>query len=56
MPEPLEGEPTSVTLESDALPQEDFRPGDLRRYPEAPGNLNLGQAELRLCLHQASLK
>jgi hypothetical protein len=44
MPEPLESEPAGVTLESDALPQEDFPPGDLRRHPEAPGNLYLGQA------------
>jgi hypothetical protein len=44
MPEPLESEPAGVTLESDALPQEDFPPGDLRRQPEAPGNLYLGQA------------
>jgi hypothetical protein len=44
MPEPLESEPTGVTLESDALPQEDFRPGDVRRRPEAPGNFYLGQA------------
>jgi hypothetical protein len=44
MPEPLESEPTGVTLESDALPQEDFPPGDVRRRPEAPGNLHLGQA------------
>jgi hypothetical protein len=44
MPEPLESEPTGITLESDALPQEDFPPGDVRRRPEAPGNLHLGQA------------
>jgi hypothetical protein len=44
MPEPLESEPAGVTLESDALPQEDFPPGDLRRHPEAPGNLYLGRA------------
>jgi hypothetical protein len=44
MPEPLESEPAGVTLESDALPQEDFPPGDVRRRPEAPGNLYLGQA------------
>jgi hypothetical protein len=44
MPEPLESEPAGVTLESDALPQEDFPPGDVRRRPEAPGNLHLGQA------------
>jgi hypothetical protein len=43
MPEPLESEPAGVTLESDALPQEDFPPGDVRRRP-APGNLYLGQA------------
>jgi hypothetical protein len=44
MPEPLESEPAGVTLESDALPQNDFPPGNLRRHPEAPGNLYLGQA------------
>jgi hypothetical protein len=44
MSEPLESELAGVTLESDALPQEDFPPGDLRRHPEAPGNLYLGQA------------
>jgi hypothetical protein len=44
MPEPLESEPAGVTLESDALPQEDFPPGDVRRRPEAPCNLYLGQA------------
>jgi hypothetical protein len=44
MPEPLESEPAGVTLESDALPQEDFPPGDVRCRPEAPGNLHLGQA------------
>jgi hypothetical protein len=38
MPEPLESEPAGVTLESNALPQEDFPPGDVRRRPEAPGN------------------
>jgi hypothetical protein len=44
MPEPLKSELAGVTPESDALPQEDFPPGDVRRRPEAPGNLNLGQA------------
>jgi hypothetical protein len=44
MPEPLESELADATLESDALPQEDFPPGDVRRLPEAPGHLNLGQA------------
>jgi hypothetical protein len=44
MPEPQESEPAGVTLESDALPQSHFPPGDLRRHPEAPGNLYLGQA------------
>jgi hypothetical protein len=44
MPEPLESEPAGVTLESDALPQEDFPPGDVKRRPEALGNLYLGQA------------
>jgi hypothetical protein len=44
MPELLESEPAGVTLESDALPQEDFPPGDVRRRPEAPVNLYLGQA------------
>jgi hypothetical protein len=44
MPEPLESEPAGVTLESDALPQEDFPPGDVRRHPEAPGLLHFGQA------------
>jgi hypothetical protein len=44
MPEPLESELAGVTLESDALPQEDFPPGDVRRRPEAPGNSYLGQA------------
>jgi hypothetical protein len=29
MSEPLESELAGVTLESDALPQEDFPPGDL---------------------------
>jgi hypothetical protein len=44
MSEPLESERAGVTLESDALPQEDFPPGNLGRHPEAPGNLYLGQA------------
>jgi hypothetical protein len=44
MPDPLKSELAGVTLESDALPQEDFPPGDVRRCPEAPGNLHLGQA------------
>jgi hypothetical protein len=44
MPELLESEPAGVTLDSDALPQEDFPPGDVRRRPEAPGKLHLGQA------------
>jgi hypothetical protein len=44
MSEPLESELAGVTLESDTLLQEDFPPGDLRRHPEAPGNLYLGQA------------
>jgi hypothetical protein len=44
MPEPLRSEPAGVTLESDALPREDFPPGDVRRCPKAPGNLYLGQA------------
>jgi hypothetical protein len=46
MSEPLESELAGVTLESDALPppQEVFPPGDLRRHPEAPGHLYLGQA------------
>jgi hypothetical protein len=44
MPEPLESEPAGVTLESDALPQEGFLPGDVRCRPEAPGNLCLGHA------------
>jgi hypothetical protein len=44
MSEPLESELGGVTLESDALPQADFPPGDLKRHPEAPGNLYLGQA------------
>jgi hypothetical protein len=42
MSEPLESELVGVTLESDALPQEDFPPGDVRRRPEVPGYL--GQA------------
>jgi hypothetical protein len=44
MPEPLENELAGVTLESDALPQEDFPPGDLRRHPEAPGHSYLEEA------------
>jgi hypothetical protein len=44
MPEPLESDLTDATLESDALPQEGFPPGDVRRHPEAPGHLYLGQA------------
>jgi hypothetical protein len=44
MPEPLESKLAGVTLESDALPQEDFPPGDVRRRPEAFGNLHIGQA------------
>jgi hypothetical protein len=44
MPEPLESELADATLESDALPQEDFPPGDVRRLPETPGHLYLGQA------------
>jgi hypothetical protein len=43
MPELLESELAGVTLESDALPQKDFPPGDVRRRPEAPGNSYLGQ-------------
>jgi hypothetical protein len=39
MSEPLESELAGVTLESDALPKEDFPPGDLRRRPEVPGHL-----------------
>jgi hypothetical protein len=44
MPEPLESELAGVTLESDALLQEDFPPGDLRRHPEAPGHSYLEEA------------
>jgi hypothetical protein len=44
MPEPLKSELAGVTLVSDALPQEGSPPGDVRRRPEAPGLLHLGQA------------
>jgi hypothetical protein len=44
MPEPLESELAGVTLESDALPQEDFPPRDLRRHAEAPGHSYLEEA------------
>jgi hypothetical protein len=44
MPEPLKSELADVTLESDALPQEVFPPGNVRRRPKARGNLCLGQA------------
>jgi hypothetical protein len=44
MPEPLESELEGVTLESDALSQEYFPPGDLRRHPEAPGHSYLEKA------------
>jgi hypothetical protein len=42
MPEPLESELAGV--EVDAPPQGLFPLGDVRRRPEAPGNLHLGQA------------
>jgi hypothetical protein len=42
MPEPLERELAGV--EVDAPPQGLFLPGDVRRRPEAPGLLHLGQA------------
>jgi hypothetical protein len=52
MPEPLESELAGVTLESDALPQEDFPPGDVRRRPEAPGHLGQAAAVPTQGLHQ----
>jgi hypothetical protein len=52
MPEPLESELAGVTLESDALPQEDSPPGDLRRRPEAPGHLGQAAAAPTHGLHQ----
>jgi hypothetical protein len=55
MPEPLESELADATLESDALPQEDFPPGDVRRLPEAPRAIYI-LVKLQLCLHQASLQ
>jgi hypothetical protein len=42
MPEPLESELAGVAV--DAPPQGPFPPGDVRRRPEAPGLLHLGQA------------
>jgi hypothetical protein len=48
MPEPLESELAGVTLESDALPQEDFPPGDLRCHPEVPGHSYLEQGAAAL--------
>jgi hypothetical protein len=42
MPEPLESELAGVGV--DAPPQGLLPPGDVRRRPEAPGNLHLGQA------------
>jgi hypothetical protein len=52
MPEPLESELAGVTLESDALPQEDFPPGDVRRHPEALGHLGQAAAVPTHGLHQ----
>jgi hypothetical protein len=52
MPEPLESELAGVTLESDALPQEDFSSGDVRRRPEAPGHLGQADAVPTHGLHQ----
>jgi hypothetical protein len=42
MPEPLESDLAGV--EVDAPPQGLLPPGDVRRRPEAPGLLHLGQA------------
>jgi hypothetical protein len=42
MPEPLESVLAGVGV--DAPHQADFPPGDVRRHPEAPGNLHLGPA------------
>jgi hypothetical protein len=42
MSEPLESELAGVGI--DAPHQADFPLGDVRRHPEAPGDLNLGQA------------
>jgi hypothetical protein len=42
MSEPLESELAGVGV--DAPHQADFPIGDVRRYPEAPGDLHLGQA------------
>jgi hypothetical protein len=52
MSEPLESELAGVTLESDALPQEDFPPGDLRRRPEAPGHRGQAVAVPTYGLHR----
>jgi hypothetical protein len=52
MPEPLESQLAGVTLESDALPQKDFPPGDVRRRPEAPGHLGQAAAVPVHGLHQ----
>jgi hypothetical protein len=52
MSEPLESELAGVTLESDALPQVDFPPGDLRRRPDAPGHLGQAAAVPTYGLHQ----
>jgi hypothetical protein len=42
MSEPLESELAGVGV--DALHQADFPLGDVRRHPEAPGDLHLGRA------------
>jgi hypothetical protein len=44
MSEPLESELAGVGVDARAPTQADFPPGDVRRHPEAPGHLHLGQA------------
>jgi hypothetical protein len=44
MPEPPESELADAALESAALRQDESPPGDVRRLPEEPGHLHLGQA------------
>jgi hypothetical protein len=44
MPKPLKSELADAALESAALSQDESPPGDVRRLPEEPGHLYLGQA------------
>jgi hypothetical protein len=44
MPEPLESELADAAMKSAALRQDESPSGDVRRLPEEPGHLYLGQA------------